>query len=91
MSLAPKVTVLQFTRGSSLRRREQQKKKKKKEEAEVSTREQRRAISHHCISEYADITVLSFAVWWTPIHIPEPSSLFASWNPRALPPPCHLG
>lgn len=29
MSLAPKATVLQFTRGSFLRRREQQKKKKK--------------------------------------------------------------
>ena len=36
------------------------KKKKKKEEAEVSRREQGHEISHHCISEYVAITVLSF-------------------------------
>ena len=92
LAFLPPKWLLKFT-SSWFFRREQQKEKReeKKEKAEISKREQGRAISHHCSSACVPITFLSLD-GWTPLFPSQGTAHSSPSRTQTLPPPpCHLG
>ena len=90
LAFLPPKWLLKFT-SSWFFRREQQKEKReeKKEKAEISKREQGRAISHHCSSVCVPITFLSLD-GWTPLFPSQGTAHSSPSRTQTLPPPpCH--